>query len=65
MTVLKPFNAILIKPVEYRNIEFNSSMSAGQSMSSSKLAKFITGLFSLPNLMIIAITGITISCNGN
>ena len=39
----------------YKYIQFNTSMSTGQPMSSSKLA--ITGLVSLPYLMI--------SYNGN
>ena len=55
MTVLKPFSSILKKYGLYKYMQHNSSMSTGQSMSSSKLA--ITGLVSLPNLMI--------SYNGN
>ena len=54
MTVLEPFISIL-KKMEYINIQFNSSMSIVQPLSSSELA--ITGLVSLPNLMI--------SYNGN
>ena len=48
MTVLKPFNSILKKEMEY--IIIYNSMSTGQPMSSSELA--ITGLVSLQNLMI-------------